>query len=54
MLHLLRFILRPFVVVAEVPRVHWEDIGGMNDVKQNLREVVEWPMKHQALFKDLE
>ena len=37
-------------VLIEKPKVHWDDIGGLEDVKQELREVVEWPMKYRKLF----
>jgi len=37
-------------VLIEKPNVHWDDIGGLDDVKQELREVVEWPMKYRKLF----
>ncbi len=37
-------------VLIEKPNVHWDDIGGLEDVKQELREVVEWPMKYRKLF----
>ncbi len=40
-------------VLIEKPRVHWDDIGGLSDVKQELREVVEWPMKYKKLFKHM-
>ena len=30
--------------------MHWDDIGGLEDAKQELREVVEWPMKYRKLF----
>ncbi|WP_297500809.1 CDC48 family AAA ATPase, partial [Thermococcus sp.] len=33
-------------VLIEVPNVHWDDIGGLEDVKQELREAVEWPLKY--------
>jgi len=36
-------------VLIEVPKVKWEDIGGLNDVKQELRETVEWPLKYPDL-----
>ncbi len=32
-------------VLVEVPEVRWEDIGGLEDVKQQLREAIEWPIK---------
>jgi transitional endoplasmic reticulum ATPase len=37
-------------VFVEVPDVHWDDIGGLDHVKQELREIVEWPMQHADLF----
>ena len=30
-------------VAVEVPRVRWADVGGLQSVKQALREAVEWP-----------
>lgn len=38
-------------VFIESPDVHWSDIGGLEDAKQELKEVVEWPMKYPVLFK---
>jgi transitional endoplasmic reticulum ATPase len=38
-------------VLVETPNVGWEDIGGLDSVKQNLKEAVEWPMKHPESFK---
>jgi transitional endoplasmic reticulum ATPase len=35
----------------EVPRVRWEDVGGLENVKQELREAVEWPLKYPERFK---
>jgi transitional endoplasmic reticulum ATPase len=40
-------------VLFEVPDVHWEDIGGLEDAKRQLQETVEWPMKYATLFKAL-
>ena len=37
-------------VFVEVPNVSWNDIGGLNDVKQELQEAVEWPLKYHGLF----
>jgi transitional endoplasmic reticulum ATPase len=34
------------------PNVHWEDIGGLSDVKNELAEVVEWPLKYPDLFSE--
>jgi len=40
-------------VYIEVPEVHWDDIGGLEEVKQQLREAVEWPLKHPEYFKEM-
>jgi len=40
-------------VLVEIPNTHWEDIGGMSNVKQELMEAVEWPLKHPDAFKRL-
>ncbi len=40
-------------VLIEVPKVKWIDIGGLENVKQLLKESVEWPLKHAAVFKRL-
>jgi transitional endoplasmic reticulum ATPase len=38
-------------VYVEIPNVEWSDIGGLEQVKQELREAVEWPIKHPEAFK---
>jgi len=38
-------------VLVEVPNVKWEDIGGLHDVKLELQEAVEWPLKYPELFE---
>ena len=40
-------------VFIENPDVKWDDIGGLKDVKQQLQEAVEWPMKYPALYDKL-
>jgi transitional endoplasmic reticulum ATPase len=40
-------------VYIEVPEVHWEDIGGLEDVKQQLKEAVVWPLKHPEFFTEM-
>jgi transitional endoplasmic reticulum ATPase len=38
-------------VFIECPDIHWNDIGGLPEAKQELKEAVEWPMKYPMLFK---
>lgn len=38
-------------VYVEIPTVRWPDVGGLNDVKQQLMEAVEWPLKKPDIFK---
>jgi transitional endoplasmic reticulum ATPase len=38
-------------VLIEVPNVHWNEVGGLEDVKQEIREAVEWPLKNPESFK---
>ncbi|RLG60446.1 AAA family ATPase, partial [Candidatus Geothermarchaeota archaeon] len=40
-------------VFLEIPEVRWDDIGGLEDVKRQLKEAVEWPIKYPDLFKRL-
>ncbi len=37
-------------VFSEVPNVNWSDVGGLDDVKNLLKETVEWPLKYASLF----
>ncbi len=38
-------------VLVEIPSVKWDDVGGMKEVKQELVEAVEWPLKHPQSFR---
>ncbi|MBU2496433.1 MAG: CDC48 family AAA ATPase [Nanoarchaeota archaeon] len=38
-------------VLVEKPNVKWDDIGGLDEIKQELKEAVEWPLKHPQAFK---
>ncbi|ANF21927.1 CDC48 family AAA ATPase [Thermococcus piezophilus] len=40
-------------VLIEMPNVRWEDVGGLEEVKQKLREAVEWPLKYPKAFQRL-
>lgn len=37
-------------VFVEVPNIGWDDIGGLEEVKQQLKESVEWPLAYRELF----
>ncbi len=38
-------------VLVEIPRIKWNQVGGLRDAKQNLREAVEWPLDHPDAFE---
>jgi transitional endoplasmic reticulum ATPase len=38
-------------VFVEVPDVTWEDVGGLDKIKEELRETVEWSVQHGPLFQ---
>ncbi|MBN1175146.1 CDC48 family AAA ATPase [Candidatus Woesearchaeota archaeon] len=40
-------------VMVETPNVSWDDVGGLQDIKQELIEAVEWPLKKKEVFKRL-
>jgi len=42
--------IREFFV--EVPDVKWEDVGGLDNIKEELKEAVEWPLKYSEVFKE--
>jgi transitional endoplasmic reticulum ATPase len=41
--------MREFLI--EVPKVTWDDVGGLKEVKQQLKEAVEWPLTQPEVFK---
>ena len=41
-------------VLVEVPDVTWKQVGGLEDVKQELKEAVEWPLKFPDIFERLQ
>ncbi len=40
-------------VMVEVPNVKWEDVGSLEDVKAQLKQAVEWPLKNPSAFKEM-
>ncbi|MDD1670050.1 MAG: AAA family ATPase, partial [Methanomicrobiales archaeon] len=40
-------------VLVEIPDVEWTDVGGLEEVKQDLREAVEWPLKFGEVYSAL-
>ncbi len=40
-------------VLVEVPDIKWDDIGGLEGVKEELREAIEWPLKYPELFSQM-
>jgi transitional endoplasmic reticulum ATPase len=40
-------------VFVESPNVSWEEVGGLGSAKQELQEAVEWPLKHEELYRQM-
>ncbi|KAI8097370.1 P-loop containing nucleoside triphosphate hydrolase protein [Halteromyces radiatus] len=40
-------------ILLEVPKVYWNDVGGQDNIKQRLKESVEWPLQHPEAFSRL-
>ncbi|MHA1756811.1 MAG: CDC48 family AAA ATPase, partial [Promethearchaeota archaeon] len=40
-------------VLITQPTETWDDVGGLEDAKQQLREIIEWPLKYPELYKHL-
>jgi transitional endoplasmic reticulum ATPase len=40
-------------VFTEIPDVSWDDVGGLEDVRQLLIEAVEWPLRHARAFDQI-
>ncbi|TBR11275.1 MAG: AAA family ATPase [Candidatus Nitrosotenuis sp.] len=38
-------------VLVEVPNVSWDDVGGLESLKEELHEAIEWPLKHKEAFE---
>ena len=40
-------------VFVEDPNVTWEGIGGLDEIKKEMRRAVEWPLKYKGLYKTM-
>ena len=40
-------------VVISQPKETWDDVGGLEDAKLQLREIIEWPLKYPELYNHL-
>ena len=40
-------------VMLEVSHVKWENVGGLEEAKTEVREAVEYPLTHRQKFEDL-
>ncbi|MEA3515469.1 MAG: CDC48 family AAA ATPase [Nanoarchaeota archaeon] len=40
-------------VLVDIPNIKWADIGGLEEIKQELKEAVEWPLNHPEAFKHM-
>jgi len=40
-------------VLVETPDTGWDDVGGLEEVKDKLKEAVEWPLKTPEVFKNM-
>jgi transitional endoplasmic reticulum ATPase len=38
-------------VLVQVPNVSWDDVGGLDSLKEELREAIEWPLKHKEAIE---
>jgi transitional endoplasmic reticulum ATPase len=40
-------------VLIETPNIHWDDIGGLASVKQELQESIEWPLRYGSIYSHM-
>jgi transitional endoplasmic reticulum ATPase len=41
-------------VHVQIPNVTWDDVGGLAELKEELREAIEWPIKHKDAYDYLD
>ena len=37
-------------VQIQIPNISWDDVGGLDELKEELKEAVEWPVKYREAF----
>jgi transitional endoplasmic reticulum ATPase len=37
-------------VIIDIPTVSWEEVGGLDEIKHELKEIIEWPSKYPGIF----
>lgn len=41
-------------VLVQTPNVTWDDVGGLESLKEELREAIEWPLQHKEAFEHVD
>jgi transitional endoplasmic reticulum ATPase len=41
-------------VFVEVPDITWEDVGGLEETKERLRETIQWPLEYPEVFEQMD
>ena len=41
-------------VFVEVPDITWEDVGGLEETKERLRETIQWPLEYPGVFEQMD
>jgi transitional endoplasmic reticulum ATPase len=41
-------------VFVEVPDITWDDVGGLEDTKERLREAIQWPLEYPDVFEQMD
>ncbi|MFD1588868.1 CDC48 family AAA ATPase [Halorientalis brevis] len=41
-------------VFVEVPDITWNDVGGLEDTKERLRETIQWPLEYPEVFETMD
>jgi len=40
-------------VLVDIPNVRWADVGGLDSIKDELKQVIEWPIKYEKVFSSM-